>query len=89
MWSSAVRTGASAGSSRLVSGYTGAYPAASSRPLRSRSGSSSDSASRTIMPRPGADRPLSMKLMCLWVVPARIASSSWLRWRRFLRLRSA
>src|SRR6185437_6749736 len=28
--------------------------------------------------RPGAERPLSMKLRCRWVVPARRASSSWL-----------
>lgn len=50
--------------------------------FRSLSGTSNDSASRTTMARPGTDRPLSMKLMCRCVVPARNASSSWLtRWR--------
>lgn len=63
--------GASTGSSNGLSGYTGAYPAASSSALRSRSGSSSDSASRTTMFRPGTDRPDSMKLRYRCAVPAR------------------
>ncbi len=68
MPSSAARTGASSGPSRLVSSYAGAYPAASSRAFRSLSGTSSASASRTTMPLPGAERSLSMKLTCLWAV---------------------
>jgi hypothetical protein len=57
--------------------------------FRSRSGTSSDSASRTTMARPGTERPLSMKLMCRCVVPARIASSSWLTRRRVRHRRRA
>src|SRR5215831_1004028 len=57
--------------------------------LRSRSGTSSDSASRTTMARPGTDRPLSMKLTCRCVVPARSASSSWLTRRRVRHSRKA
>ena len=37
--------------------------------MRSRSGTSSDSASRTTIARPGSERPPSMKLTWRWVVP--------------------
>lgn len=46
--------------------------------MRSRSVSSIDSAGRNTMPRPGRERPCSMKLTCRWLVPARSARSSWL-----------
>jgi hypothetical protein len=83
------RTGRSASSSSGDSGKAGANPAARSSSLRSRSVSSMDSASRTTMLRPGRERPCSMKLTCLWVVSARIASSSWLSRRAERQRRSS
>ena len=87
--SSAWRTGRSASSSSGDSGNAGAKPAARSSSLRSRSVSSIDSASRTTTPRPGRERPCSMKLTCRWVVPARTASSSWLIRRAVRQRRSS
>ncbi|GII61011.1 hypothetical protein Skr01_10960 [Sphaerisporangium krabiense] len=57
--------------------------------MRSRIGTSRDSASRMIIDRPGVDRPLSMKLTCRCVVPVRMASSSWLTRRRLRHSRNA
>jgi hypothetical protein len=80
--SSASRTGASSGSSRERSGKAGAWPAASSRWLRSRRGISSCSASSSTISGLGLERPVSTKLRCRAEIPASSASSSWLRrWR--------
>ena len=55
----ASRYGPQRGSSSEVRGQIGAYPAASSSSLRSRSDSSSGSASPMTIARPGADGPRS------------------------------
>ena len=77
--STALRTASMSGSSSRRSPYIGAYPAAISSRLRSRSGTSSRLASRSSMARLGTDRPLSTKLRWRVETAASPARSSWLR----------
>src|SRR5579864_1236430 len=74
----AARTSFMLGASSRVSRYKAAYPAASSHALRSRSGTSRDSASITTISRLGFERPVSTKLRCRLETPASSARCSWL-----------
>ena len=69
--------------------YVGAYPAAISSGLRSRSGTSRCSARCSTISRLGRDRPVSTKLRCRAETPASFARSSWLRRRRVRQSRSS
>src|SRR5215472_13341102 len=62
-----------------ASEYSGAYPAASSRELRSRNGICNACAIPIRVGRLGTLRPLSMKLICLCEIPVSTEISSWLR----------
>ena len=86
--STASRAAPKAGSPRPRSAYIGAKPAAVSRPLRSRSGTSSRLARRSTISRLGIARPVSTKLRCRVDRSASTARSSWLRRRRWRQPRS-
>ena len=69
------RTGPISGSSSPRWANAGAYPAASRSALRSRSGTSRCSASRSTISLLGRERPVSMKLRCRDETPASSARS--------------
>ena len=86
--STTARAAAIAGSSSGRAANIGANPAAVSRPLRSRSGTSRRRARRSTISRLGAARPVSRQLRWRVETSAASASSSWLRRRRIRQWRS-